>query len=860
MLIKDYKKIRVRRNLLGIKNLSNLKLISLIFFVSSLTFILSFILFSDKTKIKSKIPLPLKSRLKDSTLYKYYLSNFQVNVPKNILKSLFIKKEKIYIDIKLKDFELIRKKREIALKNKVLINNDNDYVNAKIGDSKKQYKADIRLKGDWTDHLIGNKWSFRVKLKKGKTFNGLNKFSLQSPKTRNFIWEWLYHEILRIEGLPALKYVFSPIVFNGNDLGIYAIEEHFDKILLESNEFKEGPIIKLSESLLWRQRKKIISDEIINKEPHLEITQSYIDVFKEKTILKNQNLYSSFLKASQLLNGFLEGKLKTSQVFDSKKLATFLAVSDLLNAHHGLIWHNQRFYFDPISEKLIPIGFDADAGKPLEKLALDNSITLNYFEDVAFMKIYVSELQRLSNKAYLDKLIKIIEPELNYQLSILHKSYPASDLNKKIISNNQKLINNKINPINPLNLFLDEFNDQNIKINVANIQSFPIEIIGLFQKNLKIAKPSKKYIVLGKKPKEFPKYKLIEFINNNKIKYDPSYPIEIHYKLYGNSNLIKSEVNSFRRLNTDNISLKLQNVSEFSFLVKDDNEKTVEFRSGSWIIDKPLITPKDYTLIIKNTSELEFNNNGFIYANGPIKFIGTRQNPLKIHGKSIGNGIAVINAGSTSYLKNVIFKNISNPQSYLWQIPGAITFYQSPVEIEDCLFDTNNSEDSLNIIRTNFKIKDTFFYNSKNDALDIDFSSGQINNLSIIKAGNDGLDISGSDIKVENIFLKEIGDKAISGGEVSTLDVKGLTILDAKIAIASKDKSNLKVTDINIYNADIGFAVFQKKEEYGSAKLEINNLIHNEIKTFYLLENKSFLKINNKNYKHNSYNLKSQLY
>ena len=67
-------------------------------------------------------------------------------------------------------------------------------------------------------------------------------------------------------------------------------------------------------------------------------------------------------------------------------------------------------------------------------------------------------------------------------------------------------------------------------------------------------------------------------------------------------------------------------------------------------------------------------------------------------------------------------------------------------------------------------------------------------------------------------------------------------------------------SDININNANIGFTVFQKKEEYGSAKLEINNLIHNVVKTFYLLEDKSSLKINNEVYKPNSNNLKSKLY
>ena len=115
--------------------------------------------------------------------------------------------------------------------------------------------------------------------------------------------------------------------------------------------------------------------------------------------------------------------------------------------------------------------------------------------------------------------------------------------------------------------------------------------------------------------------------------------------------LKKSELNLFPRLNPENISLMKDNLSEFSFLIRNDKDKSVQFKNGSWIIDKPLITPKGYQLIIKDVSVLDFNNNGFIYANGPIKFIGTKENPLRINGKFKGNGIAVINAGEYSYLK-----------------------------------------------------------------------------------------------------------------------------------------------------------------------------------------------------------------
>ena len=82
-------------------------------------------------------------------------------------------------------------------------------------------------------------------------------------------------------------------------------------------------------------------------------------------------------------------------------------------------------------------------------------------------------------------------------------------MNKKIIINNQKLIKNAINPIKPLNLFLEEFNDQNIKVNIANVQSLPIEIVGLFQNKINIGKLSKYEMILGKNQTNFQNMKYL---------------------------------------------------------------------------------------------------------------------------------------------------------------------------------------------------------------------------------------------------------------------------------------------------------------------------------------------------------------
>ena len=60
---------------------------------------------------------------------------------------------------------------------------------------------------------------------------------------------------------------------------------------------------------------------------------------------------------------------------------------------------------------------------------------------------------------------------------------------------------------------------------------------------------------------------------------------------------------------------------------------------------------------------------------------------------------------------------------------GSLNFYQSDVEIIDTKFLNNSAgDDYLNIIRSNFIIRNSYFENAYSDALDIDFSKGQIIN------------------------------------------------------------------------------------------------------------------------------------
>lgn len=108
----------------------------------------------------------------------------------------------------------------------------------------------LRLKGDWTDHLGGDKWSFRIKVRGDDTLLGMKVFSIQDPETKNYVNEWLFHRALEREEIISPRYDFVDVTINGKHKGIFALEEHFEKQLIEHNQYRAGPILRMNEDLL----------------------------------------------------------------------------------------------------------------------------------------------------------------------------------------------------------------------------------------------------------------------------------------------------------------------------------------------------------------------------------------------------------------------------------------------------------------------------------------------------------------------------------------------------------------------------------------------------------------------------------
>ena len=167
------------------------------------------------------------------------------------VKSNFYKLENIDLEISFENMIILENLRNKSILDGQLPSADKmPKVKTKIIYEGKKFDSDIRLKGDRRVHFNNkNKSSYRLELDRDQFLFGMKKFSLQKPRLRNYVHEWIFHELSKNEGLIKIKYNFINLSFNGDDMGLYVIEESFGKELIERNKRRNGPIFGLDEDV-----------------------------------------------------------------------------------------------------------------------------------------------------------------------------------------------------------------------------------------------------------------------------------------------------------------------------------------------------------------------------------------------------------------------------------------------------------------------------------------------------------------------------------------------------------------------------------------------------------------------------------
>ncbi|MCP4214221.1 MAG: hypothetical protein GY765_06170 [bacterium] len=607
--------------------------------------------------------------------------------------------------------------------------------------------------------------------------------------------------------------------------------------------------------------------------------------------------------AASLLEGFRSGKLKVSEAFDEGKLAVYFAVTDVLGMRHGAIQKSLKFYYNPITRKLEPIGYDGHFSAFPDNLTAAE-IGLNpdmpyykyhhywfhkFFNDAenfdeVFFKKYVKALERMTRRSYMATLFKDIDGPLQKNIAQMFTPVDFPPFRDYVVSYGPELfhfdvenlkgrrhaIRGLLTPRKGIPAYYKEFIPGGITLEAANTLKYPVRILGLEVlqgTKTRLLPVAKKTILPATTAHRLVHYRDIpfQFPPDFHWKKDMKTAMTLKFRVLGSRSFKDSLVFHWRRLaegfSEGDLTRAPGNIAQFDFLEIDERNREIHFKPGTRELSSDLVIPAGYSVFAGEGVRLELRNSAVILSRSPLIFTGTEESPVVIISPdSTGGGLVVMEAGKESLLEHVYFENLRNPSRKGWVLTGAVTFYKSPVKMVHCLFKKNRSEDALNIVSGTYRLEHTRFVSTSADALDCDFSKGHIVDCYFNHCGNDAIDISGGSAEVLRVTVDNACDKGLSAGEGSRMTAEKVTIKNTAIAVTAKDSSRLIMKGGTITDCRIGVTAFQKKPEFGPASIIVNHVKLKTIEVPWLVEKGSPVRHNGKQVAGDKENVKNLLY
>jgi hypothetical protein len=761
---------------------------------------------------------------------------------------------------------------------------EGDLVPAVIKSDGKTIQANLRIKGDFLDHLDTDKWSFRIELEDNKLF-GMSRFSIQHPKTRHYLYEWLHMEMARREGLLAPRADFVNVVVNGNSTGIYYLEEHFTKELVESQGRREGPIVRFVEDTFLDMEGQYIATIGYASEtvlPARMVERAKVAAYGEKRLNQSENLARQLQQALELMRKVQRDRegVHTHEYLDIPSNAIMHALAALFRTAHGANWKSRRYYHNPVTGRLEPIIFDTGSGAPLhsrDPLSNFKHIIPAYLKNPQFYNAMFQEIGRISQPAYIENSIADLRPRLEHFEELLRLEGlddPMMDTMAIVsgLREQQGFLYELVNPHIPAGfdcslLTVDDSGEKpigNLQVEAWATTSVPVVVEGFRLESGRFMNARDLDVrghvtpTLGSRgavtlPRDG-SHVFFTFSGNDREAVLKDIK-ELKSALMGASDAdrslkvtVKAEYRLISEQEKSVIELPIRKfgaiwekeggrpeapsldeaLEEHGFLRYNQENRHLELSPGIHTVKGDLVIPESYALYAGPGVQLQFGKTNALITSSPLFFEGTEANPVTlgpIGDNGIWGGVAVIEPGAKSIWRHVHVRDTNVIRRGGWMMTGGINFYHAPVDIFNSRFDNALGEDALNIFGAEFLLDGIVIDKVASDAFDGDFVTGEVVRSHFLASVEDAVDVSGSKITVRDCKFTRIGDKGISAGENSQVAVRDCIVESASIAVASKDFSQVDVDGIDIQSADnYGFAVYIKKAEFGPSTVVAKNV------------------------------------
>jgi hypothetical protein len=632
-------------------------------------------------------------------------------------------------------------------------------------DLKCLFPSEVRISGDHKDHLSGTSTisSLDVKLIDGN-INSVIKFKLFIPKTKRGVNEVFSTALLRELGFLAPLTYIVPASFNGQET-TFLFQEKITKEFIESNNLREAPILEGDERFLFANDLSATGDKF-------GLARIKNNAWTEKG---STSLKISKVALSELNRGYLEylfrkyiyqnrndrffGKIPSYDEISVDKYSAFHTILVAIGASHALRPHNRTFYYDPMYKAFKPIYYDGNSF--ITRMTRPNMRFMYYGDKV-------NKEEVMGSSFAFDAISKLNQNDFHSKLIKLGLNYSLEEVNLilETVSANIRTM------IDPRNINLQHKNNY--------VAYFSTDM------DLKQQADNKK---------------LVFSTHNNSF-------IEVCDLLLSSCVINKISIIEYASL----LEGRYIDESQNSYVFIGNKQ---EYISGM----------RDFKP--KNIQEVELENGSHLIVYGSSDVIVNKtEKTIQLTQKHLDDRILIKNGVLNDWsivFNGMIGGNLSKQRFDQNLITGCLTFID--MKINNVNIEINNAycEDGVNLVRVNGNVNSINVNNAKSDAIDIDFSKLLLNKITVKNAGNDCVDFSFGDYQINSSFLENCKEKAISVGEKSKLIINSVSIKNSITGIASKDSSEVFISDVNIEDTLICFTAYNKKQEFWGGKLTVKD-------------------------------------
>jgi len=388
------------------------------------------------------------------------------------------------VDMAFEAYSVLLEQRERALDAGVYLSSQEGFVPAAVRLGDTAVEVQMQLKEGTAQNLGPNdKWAYELRVAEESPPGELefDRFFLQDPASDNGVSQWAFTEALQSEGLMTARYRFVRLIFNGDDRGVYALQEGQGTSLTASQGHPPGVIVAFDTAPLLKavaqfggKPEAAFADPVSNLSLQ-DFRALGIETLRLTTGVGVGDPAAEKGRALSLLYALQSGRRSAAEIFDADQYGRFLALVDLWGATEATSPLHLRYYYNAGGDRLEPVIVDARA---LSDDRLSLSAT---FADPRIQMAYAREAARISTPAYLEELKEeLMAPWLRLN-DALQGDLPDLGPPWDELAERQAMLRQSLSPAQPILAYQRSSTEPDrgfLRIDVANAINLPVEILG----------------------------------------------------------------------------------------------------------------------------------------------------------------------------------------------------------------------------------------------------------------------------------------------------------------------------------------------------------------------------------------------